>query len=194
MTAFLEARQYFDQVKRMIDTLDGQFETFVDRLHAAYDNRRTLFLFGNGGSAAGASHFAQDLNKGTVLDVRQTKRFRAIALTDNVSFLTALANDDGYDSVFVEQLLTLGCPGDVAIAISCSGNSPSVLNAIDYANANGMATIGVTGGNGGRLRQAAQISVVVPSDNIGLVEAVHSVLFHAAVSQLRSRLHSTARA
>src|ERR1700693_453501 len=120
MTSSFEARQYFDQVKRMVDTLEGQFETFVDRLHAAYDNRRTLFLFGNGGSAANASHFAQDLNKGTVLDSTQTNRFRAIALTDNVSFLTALANDDGYERVFIEQLLTLGCPGDVAIAISGS--------------------------------------------------------------------------
>jgi D-sedoheptulose 7-phosphate isomerase len=152
-----------------------------------------LFLFGNRGSAANASHFAQDLNKGTLLDLRQTNRFRAIALTDNVSFLTALANDDGYEGVFVEQLLTLGCPSDVATAISGFGNSPNVLNAIDYVNANRMGTIGVTGGNGGRRRQVAQFSVVVPDDDIGLVEAVHSVLFHAAVSQLRSRLRSKAR-
>ena len=181
----LGTRGYLDEVKRMLDTLHDQLEPFIDWLYQAYQEDRTIFLIGNGGSASNASHFGQDLSKGTLMDLSATKRLRAIALTDNVSFITALANDVGYESVFVQQLITLGRPGDLLVAISCSGNSSNVLKAVEYANDHGMKSIGITGFDGGRLRQIAQINVNVPSEDIGLVEAVHSVVLHLAVSHLR---------
>jgi D-sedoheptulose 7-phosphate isomerase len=184
----LETREYLDEVKRMLDALHDQLEPFIDILYQAYTDDRTIFLIGNGGSAASASHFGQDLSKGALPNLSVTKRFRALSLTDNVSYITALANDEGYEAVFVEQLITFGRPGDLLVAISGSGNSLSVLRAVEYANDHGMKTVGVTGFAGGRLRQIAQINVNVPSDDIGLVEAVHAVLFHLTISQLRRRV------
>jgi D-sedoheptulose 7-phosphate isomerase len=182
------AREYVDEVKRVLDALPDQLEPFVEELYQAYVHERTVFLIGNGGSAANASHFAQDLNKGTLSRRGASRRFRAVSLTDNVSFITALANDEGYESVFVEQLVTLGRPGDILVALSGSGNSPNVLRAVDYANGRGITTLGMTGFDGGGLGTIARVSVRVPSQDIGLVEAVHAVVFHLTVSQLRQRL------
>src|SRR3990172_8037228 len=123
-------------------------EVFLDLLKDAYRHGHTIFVLGNGGSAANASHFAQDLAKGTLRDLRQPRRFRALALTDNVSFIPALANDEGYEAIFEQQLRTFAQPGDLVLAISCSGNSGNVIRAVEYANAHGMTTIGVTAGNG----------------------------------------------
>lgn len=181
-------REYLDEVKSMLDALHNQVEPFIDELYQAYQEDRTIFLIGNGGSAANASHFGQDLSKGVLPNLSVTKRFRTIPLTDNVSYITALANDEGYEAVFVQQLITLGRPGDVLVAISGSGNSPNVLRAVEYANSHGMKTVGVTGFNGGRLALIAQINVNVPSHDIGLVEAVHSVLFHVTISELSQRM------
>jgi D-sedoheptulose 7-phosphate isomerase len=182
------ARKYLDEIKHGLDALFDQLEPFIDALYQAYLDDRTIFLIGNGGSAANASHFGQDLSKGTLPNLTATKRFRTLSLTDNVSFITALANDEGYEAVFVEQLIPLSRPGDVLVAISGSGNSSNVLRAVEYANGHGMKTVSVTGSAGGRLRQIAQVNVNVPSNDVGLVEAVHSVLFHLAISQLRQRI------
>ena len=181
-------REDLDLVKRAVDALEPQVGPFVEALYAAYREKRTIFVIGNGGSAANASHFAQDLNKGTLADLRQGTRFRAIALTDNISFITALANDEGYDQVFVQQLATLAQPGDLLVAISCSGNSLNVLHAAEYAKAHGLGTIGVTGFPGGRLRGSVELNLNAETDDVGLAEAVHSVLFHLAVSCLRERI------
>lgn len=180
-----EPRRYFEEVKRMLDVLEDQVELFVEELYRGYEDDRTVFVFGNGGSAANASHFAQDLAMRTASHGR---RFRAIALTENVPLLTALANDEGYENVFVEQLKTFARPGDVILAISGSGNSPNVLKAVAYADEQGMRTIGITGFDGGRLGECAKLQINVPSRDIGLVEAVHSVLFHLTVSRLRARI------
>lgn len=181
-------RDYLAEVKRMLDTLPDQIEPLVEELYRAYVDERIVFLIGNGGSAANASHFGQDLSKGTVPDLGVTKRLRAISLTDNVSFITALANDEGYDRVFVEQLVALGRPGDVLVAISGSGNSANVLRAVEYANEQGMRTIGITGFAGGKLRRLATVNVNVPCDDIGLVEAIHSVVFHLVMTHLRRHI------
>jgi D-sedoheptulose 7-phosphate isomerase len=181
-------RGYLNLVKTAVDALDPQVGPFVEALYAAYCENRTIFIIGNGGSAANASHFAQDLNKGTLADATECARFRAISLTDNISFITALANDEGYDQVFVQQLATLGQPGDLLVAISCSGNSPNVIHAVAYAKAHGLGTIGVTGFPGGRLRGCVDLNVNVHADDVGLVEAVHSVLFHLTVTCLRERI------
>lgn len=182
------AKEYLDQVKRVLDALPDQLEPFLEELYRACVGERTVFLIGNGGSAANASHFAQDLNKGTRPPGGAGRRFRAVSLTDNVSFITALANDEGYERVFVEQLATLSRPGDVLVAISGSGNSPNVLRAVEYANGHGITTLGMTGLDGGRLGAIVKAAVRIPSEDIGLVEAVHAVLFHLAVSLLRERL------
>lgn len=184
----LDIREYLHEVRRLLDVLPAQIEPFIEALYQAYVEDRTIFLIGNGGSAANASHFGQDLSKSASPNLSIAKRFRAIALTSNVSLITALANDEGYESVFVQQLITLGRSGDVLIAISGSGNSPNVLRAVEYANECGMRTIGVTGFSGGKLGKIAQINVNVPSTDFGLVEAIHSVLFHLTVSQLSQRI------
>ena len=183
-----DAREYLDQVKRVLDAVPEQLEPFLEELYRAYIDECTVFLIGNGGSAANASHFAQDLSKGTLSRRGASRRFRAVSLTDNVSFITALANDEGYERVFVEQLAGLGRPGDVLLALSGSGNSPNVLRAVEYANEHGITTVGLTGLDGGRLGDLVKLAVRIPSHDIGLVEAAHAVVFHLAVSLLRRRV------
>src|SRR5205085_4359406 len=130
----------------------------------------TVFVIGNGGSAANASHFAQDLAKGTCHDMQQERRIRALSLTDNIAFISALGNDEGYDQIFVQQLRTFCRPGDLLIAISGSGNSPNVLRAVEYAHEQGMKTIGVTGFSGGKLRDLADECVHVPLNDMCTAE------------------------
>jgi len=112
------------------------------------------------------------------------KRFRILSLTDNTPYILAWGNDEGFDRVFVEQLKNLGNPGDLLVAISGSGNSPNVISAIEYANAHGMKTLGVTGYDGGKLKKIAHHNVHVPSWNMGMVESVHSALFHYLLDTL----------
>lgn len=183
-----DTHQYFQSVKRLLDAIEPQVAPFVQALLQAYRDDRTLFLIGNGGSASNATHLAQDLNKGTLPSLDARKRFRAIALTDNVSFITALANDCGYDVVFEQQLRTLASPGDVLVAISGSGNSPNIVKAAEYANSIGMQTIGITGFSGGTLKSMSPLGIHVPSNDMGMVEAVHSVVFHLTMGALRKRL------
>lgn len=146
-------------------------------LRAARNDGRTIFIFGNGGSAANASHFMVDMVKGTLEPGRP--RVRLICLNDNIPTLTALANDLGYDSVFAEPLASLGRSGDIVIAISGSGNSANVLKAMQTARAGGMTTIGLSGADGGSLRQLCDLMITVPSDSMQLVEDAHRVILHA---------------
>jgi len=184
----LEIKEYLEEVKRLLDVLIEQLEPFIETLYQAYLENRLIFLIGNGGNATNASHFAQDLAKGTLEDLSVTKRFRTISLTDNISFITALANDEGYESIFEQQLVNLANPGDLLIAISGSGNSPNILRAVEYANQHGLKTIGITGFDGGRLQKMAQLYVHVPCSEMGMSEALHAVVFHITVSRLRQRL------
>ena len=182
------SRAYFQQVGALIGDLDAQTDHFVATLYRAFEEGRTIFLCGNGGSAAAASHFGQDLAKGTLSSMGAKRRFRVIPLTDNIGFITALANDEGYESIFEQQLRNLARSGDVLIAISGSGNSPNVLRAVEYARSIGMRSIGVTGFDGGKLRALADESVHVPIEDMGMTEALHGVVFHLVMAQLRTRL------
>lgn len=174
----MELEQYFYQVSSVLQKLPLEDITAVVRiLEQARENGRRVFLFGNGGSAATASHFACDLGKGTVREGRP--RFKVIVLNDNVPTLTAYANDVGYEVVFAEPLASLGEPGDVVIGISGSGNSPNVLRAMDVARQRGMTTIGITGYQGGKLKERVDVCVVVPSDSMQQIEDVHLVILHA---------------
>lgn len=185
---YASSRDYVRQVAKLLEDLPSQCDRFVETLYLGFEQGRTIFLCGNGGSAANASHFGQDLAKGTLSSMSAKRRFRVIPLTDNIGFITALANDEGYDSIFEQQLRNLAVAGDLLVAISGSGNSPNVLRAVEYAKSIGMTTIGVTGYDGGKLRTLVDESVHIPIEDMGMCEALHVVVFHAAMCFLRERL------
>jgi D-sedoheptulose 7-phosphate isomerase len=148
----------------------------IDLLRAARSARRRLFVCGNGGSAATASHFAAGLGKDAATN--GSGRFRVLALTDNVPWMTSLANDLDYASVFVEQLINHAEGGDVLIAFSGSGNSTNVLRAVAWANDNGLTTVGITSRRDSSLGRAARHLVCIDSDHIGHVEEAHFLVQH----------------
>jgi len=155
----------------------------VESLEGARLKARRVFIFGNGGSAATASHFAADLSKGAIC--KGKARIKAFALTDNAPLLTAWANDAVYENIFAEQLENLVEQGDVAIGISGSGNSPNVLNGVKVAKAKGATTIGFIGFDGGKLKELVDIHIIVPSYNMEQVEDIHLLLEHVITTCLR---------
>jgi len=170
----------------------AEVDRLLDYLEEAYHFDRTVFLFGNGGSAATASHLCEDLGKGTLKSKNETKRLRIISLTDNTPYILAWANDEGYETIFEQQLRNLARPGDLAIGISGSGNSKNVLRAVEYADAAGLVTIGMTGFDGGQLRNMVDHCVHVPIFEMGMVECMHMIIGHYLVNSLRQRLHQFA--
>jgi D-sedoheptulose 7-phosphate isomerase len=167
-------RQLLFQTLSSIDlkAVDQAIEWF----RQAREEGRQIFVCGNGGSAATASHFATDMVKGA--SYGRPVRFRILALTDSVSTLTAYANDVSYEAVFVEQLKNFARPGDLVMGISGSGNSPNVLRAIEYANSIGCRTLALTGRDGGRLAPLAQLTIHVPEPHMGRIEDAHLVVCH----------------
>jgi len=155
----------------------------VELLEEARLKAKRVFIFGNGGSAATASHLAADLSKGAISTGKA--RIKAFALTDNVPLITAWANDTAYENIFAEQLENFIEPGDVAIGISGSGNSPNVLKGMKVAKAKGATTIGFIGFDGGKLRELVDIHIVVPSHNMEQVEDIHLLLEHVITTCLR---------
>lgn len=166
--------------EKLIETLNGLDLTKVDQaiawLAEARDAGRTIFMTGNGGSAASASHFVCDMLKGA--SYKQDKRFRIMALHDNMPTLTAYSNDVDYHDAALEQLKNFAQPGDVIIAISGSGNSPNVLRAIEYANGLGCRTIGFTGRDGGKLGPLVQLQIHTPEPHMGRIEDAHMIALH----------------
>lgn len=158
----------------------------VPVLLRARENGRTIFFFGNGGSASTASHFVCDIGKATIRGEGQ--RFKCIALVDNVESLTAWANDADYSRVFAEQLIGLAVRGDVAFGISGSGNSPNVLRAMEAAERLGLPRIALTGMGGGKLKALAEVPVVVPSNNMQHIEDVHLLICHLLTAYLRDEV------
>jgi D-sedoheptulose 7-phosphate isomerase len=178
-----QIEEYLDQMCRILQDLpQAEVARTIDILARARREGKQIFLMGNGGSAANASHFANDLAKGTIQEGKP--RFKVIALTDNIPIIMALANDWGYDRVFVEQLDPLAQPGDVVIAFSGSGNSVNVLKALDLARERGLTTIGFTGRDGGRMKDKVEVCIHVPSDRMGQIEGVHLVLTHLICTAL----------
>lgn len=161
----------------------GQVQRLIDLLFEARTNGRRIFIIGNGGSAATASHFCEDLGKCTLTSLDDPFRFKVISLTDNLPYVTAWANDNGYETVFEQQLRNLAEPGDLVIGISASGNSPNVLRAIAYANEHGMTTVGMTGFSGGRLQATAHYPVHVPINDYGMAESIHMIIFHLVITR-----------
>jgi D-sedoheptulose 7-phosphate isomerase len=174
------------------DVLARVDHAIVDRMVGViwrgYEQGRTLFVFGNGGSAALASHFACDIGKGTIAGKR--KRLKTVALTDNVALITAWANDKAYDTIFAEQLEGLAEKGDMVLAISGSGNSPNVIRGLEAARRIGAETLVLTGFEGGRAKALADLCLVVPSDSMQLIEDAHLCATHAIFLAIRQRMHT----
>jgi D-sedoheptulose 7-phosphate isomerase len=177
-------KRYVAELKETLDHLPWEaIQEVISILHRARLNDRQVFILGNGGSAATASHFACDLGKGTILPDRP--RFRVTALTDNMPLFSAYANDYGYEHVFAEQLAGLVRAGDVVIAISGSGNSANVLKAIKLARSAQAVTIGLTGFDGGKLKDLVDICIHVPRHCMEQVEDIHLMLEHLICTALR---------
>jgi D-sedoheptulose 7-phosphate isomerase len=169
-----------DYRKQLFDTISQLDLVKVDRaiewLKEARSQNRHIFICGNGGSASTASHFACDIVKGA--SYNRATRFRIMALTDSLPTLTAYSNDVGYECVFVEQLKNFAERGDVLMAISGSGNSPNVLRAVEYANANGLKTMALTGRDGGKLGPMAQLNIQASVPHMGRIEDAHMIVCH----------------
>jgi D-sedoheptulose 7-phosphate isomerase len=179
---------YLSRVCDEIRRLDpGQIENVSDLVEAAYDLGRFVFICGNGGSGANASHLCEDLAKCTLRDFEGQKRLKVLSLTDNTPGIMAWANDEGYDRIFVEQLKNLASPGDLLLAISGSGNSPNILKAVSWANDHGLTTVGITGFSGGTLKALGHHNLHVPIDDMGVVESLHVVAFHWIIDDLHRR-------
>ena len=181
---------YLTQLTSAVNAVDNHaVDAWIARLARARDEGATIFVAGNGGSAATASHFATDLSKGA--SYGRPKRFRVVALTDSMSTITAYANDVSFDVVFAEQLRNLGKPGDVLVTISGSGSSPNIIAVIEAAKGLTMDVVALTGFEGGKSGPMADIHVNVPSDHMGRIEDVHMTLCHAvAFSFMESGEHT----
>jgi D-sedoheptulose 7-phosphate isomerase len=182
------ARNYLAYAQTVLQRIDtAEVGRFIETLLSARERGCTIFFIGNGGSAATASHFANDISIGTNA---YDKPFRALSLTDNVPLITAVGNDFGYDQIFVRQLRVLGKRGDVLVGISASGNSPNVLKAFEYANGAGITTVAVTAFDGGKMKGlAAQgIHVATGPKEYGPAEDAHMVLDHLIGAYLMRRI------
>ncbi len=187
MNAITNAQSYFSVLAETVERLPyAVIDRVADVLVQAHENGRGVYLFGNGGSAALASHLACDLGKGSVNG--SPKRFRVVAFTDNVPLITAWANDARYEDIFSEQLRNFVRPRDIAFAISGSGNSPNVLNALRVARKAGAVNIGLTGFQGGMLRSLCDICMIVPSENMQVIEDLHLSIAHALFTSIRRKL------
>lgn len=167
------------QLRKQFITLSANVDLLcmmADRLISAFEHGNKVLLCGNGGSAADAQHIAAELVGRFELDVR--KALPAIALTTDTSVLTAVSNDYGYDNVFSRQVEALGTPGDVLIALSTSGNSKNIVKAIEKANAQGMTTISLLGGDGGICKTISSLSLVVPHSSSARVQEMHITIGH----------------
>jgi D-sedoheptulose 7-phosphate isomerase len=174
---------YIDRLKTILDQIDPNIiSEIVATLEQTVDDKSRIYIIGNGGSSATASHMVNDLGPG--LRRRDIINFDVLSLGDNSPVVTAIANDIGYENIFYMQLKGLIKPKDVLIAISCSGDSPNIIKAVDYAQGLGCTIIGITGFEGGRLRVVSDINfhVDAPKNEYGLVEDTHMILDHIIYS------------
>ncbi len=172
-----QIKTYIDDLKKTLDSLNiVDIQRVADTFLKARDNNKKIIFFGNGGSGSTASHFVCDLNKGCSFEKK--KKFRAICLNDNIATILAYGNDVSYDVIFVEQLKNFMDPGDVVVGISGSGNSKNIIEAITYANNTGGITVGLTGFNGGKLKEIAELSVNEHINDMQISEDIHVIIMH----------------
>lgn len=178
-----EIAAYFSRLKKTIDLVDkNELSTLMNVLVSAREVGKQVFVMGNGGSSATASHYVCDFNKGISVDHK--KKFKLICLNDNIPSLMAYANDFSFEDIFVEQLKNFFQKGDIVLGISGSGNSKNVLKAIEYANQHGGITIGLTGYDGGRLKEMVCYGAHIPIDDMQIAEDLHMVLDHCMMKIL----------
>jgi D-sedoheptulose 7-phosphate isomerase len=194
----LSIEQYASRVSEEIQRCDfREVELLSDLIFRAREKGSFVFIFGNGGHGMLASHMAEDYNKGTLKpeDLRDEtrQRCRVMSLVNDVGLMTAVGNDIAYDQIFVQPLMNYGRPGDLAVGISGSGNSANVINAIDWANRNGLTTFCMTGYDGGRVRQIQQHGLHVPLHDMEMVESIHTVFHHWVVDDLHARINRVGR-
>lgn len=188
--AHMDVHAYLQRLQEEVARLDtSAIEGLADAIHQRYLSGRFVYIIGNGGSAANASHLCEDLGKSSVVDFENQKRLKVLSLTDNTSYILAWANDTSYDRIFVEQLKNFGERGDLLIAISGSGNSPNIIKAVEWANAHGIETFGITGYDGGKLLQLADRSFHCRLDDMGMVESLHQIAFHYVLDDLHGRIN-----
>ena len=171
------AAHYLAELRSVLERLDpAPIQRVVELLREARDTDRRVFVIGNGGSAAIASQMVVDIGKGASLN--RPKRFKVITLTDQIPWMTALANDLSYDVVFLEQLKNFAQPGDLLIGMSCSGTSKNVVLAQEWARANGLRTVGIGKDAATPLRAASEVFVPIPSNHYGWLEDCFFVVTH----------------
>jgi len=188
---------YLSELRKVLDTLPlEEISQAADILFECYQADHTVFTFGNGGSGALASHLVADLGKGTHFpgpkELATVRRLKAVAVTDNMPMVTAWANDTQYEDVFMRQIENFLQPGDVALAISGSGNSPNVLKALEFARNVGATTIGLGGFGGGKMKELLDCPIIVPSDNMQRVEDAHVIISHMIFLDLKDRITAMA--
>jgi D-sedoheptulose 7-phosphate isomerase len=178
-------KKYFAEVEDMLEAIStSQLQKVLSILELAYRNNRRVFIMGNGGSAATASHFALDLAKNTIAE--ESPRLRVLSLTDHVPLITAWSNDYAYEHIFSEQLANLVEAGDVVIGISASGNSLNVINACYLAKQEGATTIGLLGANGGKMKELVDACILAPGQNIEQEEDAHMIIAHVITRHMRN--------
>lgn len=196
--ATLATDAYLGRLNEEVSRIDqAAMQRWADLIFQAWRDGRFVFIFGNGGSGTTASHMAEDLGKSTLherdLHDESKKRLKVLSLTDNAGWLMAVGNDLAYDQIFVQQLMNYGGEGDLVVAISGSGNSPNVLNAVDWANRHGLTTFGLTGYSGGKLKQMQSDGLHVALDDMGMVESIHLCLFHWVLNDVFARINQVGR-
>ena len=176
-TTCATAGNYFSTMSELLGKLDpGPIDAFADAVDQARTDGRHVFIFGNGGSAYNASHYVADFVKTAAVD--GVPRLKAISLVDNYGMTTAIGNDIDYDHTFIYPLESYAKAGDIAVAISCSGNSPNIVAAVDWAKKNGLTVVTISGFAGGKMAEYADIHINVPHDNYGIIEDIHLSVGH----------------
>jgi D-sedoheptulose 7-phosphate isomerase len=196
--AQLNVGEYVRRLQAELDRVQPrEMQHMADLIYQAWEDEKFVFIFGNGGSGTTATHMSEDLGKSTLkpedLQDESKKRLKVMSLTDNLGWILAVGNDVGYDQIFVQQLMNYGSAGDLALAISGSGNSPNVLKAVEWANRHGLKTFGLTGYSGGKLKQLAHAGLHVPLDDMGMVESIHLCVFHWVLNDVFARINSVGR-
>lgn len=194
----LNCAEYLERCAAVFQSVDiSMVERLAEDIYKSYVSGRFVFICGNGGSGSTSSHFCEDLAKSTLdpsdFTNDDAKRLKVLSLTDNTSCILAWGNDEGFDRIFVEQLKNFASPGDILIAISGSGNSPNVLNAVEWANRHELSTWGITGYSGGTLQKISRNNLHVPLDDMGMVESIHLILFHWILNDVHARINRVGR-
>lgn len=187
-------RRFQSEIEKVART---EVQKLADLIYESWQNDKFVYIFGNGGSGANATHMSEDLGKSTLresdLKDETKRRLKVMSLTDNLGWIMAIGNDVGYDQIFVQQLMNYGSAGDLAIAISGSGNSPNVLAAVEWANRHNLITFGMTGFDGGKLKKTQKYGLHVPLDDMGMVESIHLSLFHWVLNDVYARINREGR-